>query len=247
MIVHQVKQGEQAWLQVRAGVVTASELDRIVSPLGHIRRDKHGEWSDGAHTYICEKVSERWLGGPLQSFSGGVLEQGSILEDEAIPWLETHWKMTLGRPGFITTDAGDFGASPDAMLPAPGLSGVEIKCPQPANHVRWRLSGSCPVDHILQCQGGMYVTRSDLWYFVSYCRGFPKLVVEVARDDEIQDAIAEAVDACNLRIAEGYAALVAANGGKEPKRREPRPVPVRDDGGLDVSDIPDEPINFGGG
>lgn len=244
MILHDCKQGEPAWFQARAGVVTASELSRIVTDLGNIRM-KDGEWSDGARTYICEKISERWLGGPLQSFAGGAAEQGSVLEDEAIPWLETHWRSSIARPGFITTDDGSFGCSPDglAVRHSPASVGVEIKCPQPANHVRWLLAGVCPLDHVLQIQGGMYATDADRWWFVSYCRGFPKLVVGVDRDEKMQDAIHEAVRLCNDAIRDGYAKLVEKNGGKEPKRRVP---PVREDDPFAAS-MPDAAINMKAG
>lgn len=204
MIVLDVKQGTDEWLRARAGIPTASELDNIVSPTLKLRT---GEMPQ---SYAARKVAERWLGYPMQSFSGGVMEQGSILESEAIPLLEIRLGATIERHGFITTDDGTFGCSPDGVF---GCSGLEIKCPQPPNHVRWLTRGGCPPEHLLQCHGGMYVTGAAEWKFVSYCRGLPLLMVRVTRSQEAIDAIGEALRELGKISEAMYAAVLAANGG----------------------------------
>jgi len=219
MKTHDVTQGTAEWLAVRAGIPTASELDQLISPTGKLRT------GDMPNTYLCRKLAERWTGYPLQSYSGGAMEQGSILEDEAIPWYEATHRVDLQRPGFLTTDDGSFGCSPDAM---DREWGMEIKCPQPGNHVKWLLGGKCPDDHLLQCHGGMYVTHSDVWTFVSYCRGFPSLVVDVKRDEQMIDIIADAVSSFKIRMKNAWDTLEIRNGGEPPKRKAPRVV-VRDE------------------
>ena len=218
MITHNVVQGTAEWLAVRAGIPTASELGNLITPTGKIRT---GEMPN---TYLCRKLAERWTGAPLESFSGGVMEQGSILEDEAVPWYELAYECELERPGFITTDDGSFGCSPDAM--EPGCGGVEIKCPQPGNHVKWLRLDDCPEEHYLQCQAGMFVTGCSVWRFVSYHRAFPKLVVDVMRNEEIMETIAKVAGDFKSAMESEYAKLIELNGGKEPKRRTPRAEPV---------------------
>lgn len=178
-------------------------------------------------SYLAHKLAERWLGYPLQSFDGGAMEQGSILEDEAVPWYELENRVTLDRPGFITTDDGTFGCSPDGVVWGEDY-GLELKCPQPNTHVKWLIDGGCPDKHILQCQGGMYVTERAHWMFVSYCRGFPPLAVHVERDEEIQEQIFKATTVFADRFKAEWAKLVERNGGKEPKRKAPKPVVERD-------------------
>jgi len=205
MKIHDVKQGTAEWLACRAGIPTASELDSLVSPTGKIRT------GETPHTYLCRKLAERWQGFPLPSFSGGVMEQGAILESEALPYFQLTRGVAVERIGFITTDDGSFGCSPDGLLP--DGSGLEIKCPQPPNHLRWLLAGVLPPDHALQCHGGMYATGAKRWTFLSYCRGFPEFVVEVEHDPIIHDTIADALADFGDSMDSAWKRLIIANGG----------------------------------
>ena len=72
MKIHNVQQGSVDWSILRAGKVTASELDALVSPLGKVRT------GEGPKTYLHKKVAEAWLGGPLPSLNVWDLEQGKI-------------------------------------------------------------------------------------------------------------------------------------------------------------------------
>lgn len=228
MKVHDCVQGTPEWLALRTQCPTASELGNIIAYSKKTQSYSLRSWKDEMpESYLAHKLAERWLGHPLQSFDGGAMEQGSILEDEAIPWYELEYRMTLERPGFITTNDGSFGCSPDGIYTDGGM-GIEIKSPQPNTHVKWLMGGGCPEKHVLQCQGGMYVTNWALWTFVSYCRGFPPLVVRLERDDEIQEQIFKATTLFSDRFKAEWARLVERNGGKEPKRKAPKPVVERD-------------------
>lgn len=215
MKIHGVVQGTPEWLACRAGIPTASELGSLITDKGAIRT------GETPKSYRARKLAEKWLGRPLHSFGGGVLEQGSVLEDEAIPWFEATHRRSVQRVGFITTDDDTFGCSPDGLI---HLRGLEIKCPQPENHVKWLLAEEVPPEHVLQCQGGIYATGLDAWTFVSYCRGFPALVVDVEKDSELQDTICKAVADFNWLLESDWLRLIELNGGP-PKRK---PAPVRD-------------------
>lgn len=213
-----VQQGSADWLEARAGIPTASELCNLITEKFALRKTDTGM----VQTYLATKLAEKWLGGPLPSFSGGVLEQGSILEDEARPRVELLLNTDIKQVGLLTTDDGSFGCSPDGLF-ADGR-GLELKCPQPVNHVKWLLEGECPSEHVLQCQGGMLVTGANEWVFASYCRGFPTLLTTVKRDPEVQTVIGLGLAAFGMLLDAAYAEIVARNGGKEPKRR-PQPDP----------------------
>ena len=169
---------------------------------------------DTPKTYLHRKLAEKWMGFPIQSYGGGVMEQGSILEGEAIPMYEVAREVDVRRVGLILTDDGLVGASPDALLDD---RGIEVKCPQPHTHIKWLLDGVVPEDHLLQCYGGMFVTGLRRWDFVSYCRDFPPLIVTVEMSDTVWDVIAEAVERFYKSMDEGWKKIVSANGG-EPKR-----------------------------
>lgn len=219
-------QGSPAWLDARMGIATASDLDKLVSPLGKVREGK------GVESYVALKLAEKWRGYPLPSFSGGASEQGSLRESDAIPWLEMHLQTDIRRVGFITTDDGRCGCSPDGLLPDD--TGLEVKCLQADTHVKILLAGGMPDDYTLQVQTGIYVTGAPHWTFLSYCPSFPPLLLQVKPDRKLQAAIAEAVAAFNVMMDEGWARLVELNGGEGPRRESGASKPAWDLGLAEV-------------
>lgn len=184
MIIHQVQQGSVEWMQIRASMPTASEFHNLITPLGKIRD------GDMVRSYMARKVAEWWEGGPLPSFNSFDMDQGNILEDEALPWLAVEFGWDISRPGFITDDNKQFGCSPDGMIEAEKC-GVEIKCPRAETHVGYLLNGGLPKDYVAQVQGSMLVTGLERWRFVSYRRNFPPLVLNIQRDEDFQANLAE--------------------------------------------------------
>lgn len=207
-------QGSDEWLDARLGIVTASELDSLISPLWKART------GDGVKTYLAKKIAERWRGAPLNTYHGGSMEQGSLREDEAFSWYELDRDVTMRKVGFILTDDGKMGCSPDGLMDD---GGIEIKCPEPHTHVGWLLDGELPAEHRAQVHGGMFVTGLPRWTFLSYCRGFPPLVLTIEADPKIQAAIREAAAAFQIRLDEAWAAIETRNGGP-PTRYEPAPL-----------------------
>lgn len=235
-----VQQGSEEWLQARMGIATASELDSLVTPLWKI---KEGAAFD---SYVAFKLAEAWLGHPIQTFSGGMMDQGKVREDEAIPAYEFLFKTTIKRVGFIISDDGLVGGSPDGIFEeqvafinedsgkppvdlVPGVgqikieSGIEVKCPEPQKHVAYLLVGECPKEYRHQVQASMYVTGAKWWTFMSYCRDFPIFTVVVERDEKAMAAIAEAAKLFRDRFDAGWAELVKSNGGEpvRPKAKAP--------------------------
>jgi hypothetical protein len=208
MIVHRMPQNSPEWFEVRAGVVTASEFDSIITPLWKPRT------GEGVETYLAKKLAERWLGRPLMTFSGGSMEQGTVREEEALPAYQFLTQESVERVGFITTDDGKSGCSPDGLLE---VGGVEIKCPEPHTHCSYLLAGVLPKAYAAQVHGAMFVTGAPFWKFMSYHRAFPPLILHVPRDEAIVDAIRETVGAFNEKLEAAYARIVELNDGPSPK------------------------------
>lgn len=181
MKVIDCKQGSTAWLQARCGIPTASEFDNLISPEWKTRAGQTPE------SYMLKKVAETVMGYPLQSFGGGAMEQGSLLEGEALPWYTFTTGVEVRRVGFCTTDDGRIGCSPDGLIGDDG--GLEIKCPEAHTHLKYLLGGTVPKEYLAQIHGCMYVTGRPWWTFISYSRWFPPLVVRVERDEAIQQAL----------------------------------------------------------
>ena len=194
MKIHDVEQQSREWMQLHVGIPTAGGLDNLLTPEFELRK------GETPKTYVYRKVAEAWRGKPLIDLGGSsfAMEQGMILESEAIPF----WELTTGRKitrvGFITTDDGRFGCSPDGMLMdeeivGRPLAGIEIKCPAPHTHCKYLAEGVLPKEYRAQVYGGMFATGFQKWVFLSYCRGFPPLILEVMQDEKTKSAIDRAI------------------------------------------------------
>lgn len=211
MIIHnEFKQNTLEWHMARAGIPTASEFDSLLTAKFEIRN------GDTPRTYLERKVAEAWQGGPLPIFNGSfAMEQGKILEEEAIPWYELEYSTRIQRVGFVTTDDKRAGCSPDGLIGE--HSGIELKCPEAHTHVKYLLNGTLPKDYACQVHGSMFVTGRPQWQFVSYRRNFPALVLTIERDEEIQEKIAEALAQFFEKFDLAMEQMVELNGGPPPR------------------------------
>lgn len=215
MKIIECEQRSVDWMLARAGVITASEFNQILTPKLEPRKGQMPE------TYMHKKLAEWWLGGPLATFNTFDMDQGQILEDEAIPWYEMEYGP-VQRVGFITTDDGQVGCSPDGLLE---VGGIEIKCPAIQTHFGYLLDGILPEDYAPQVHGSMYVTGAPQWVFLSYHRRTPPLLLTVKRDEAIQQRIAECLGKFLDKFEKAKAKLIEINGGP-PRRATPKPAPT---------------------
>lgn len=186
MVIHDVDQNTIDWLKLHVGIPTASGFDNLVTPEFKIRE---GEMP---RTYLFKKLAEAWRGEPLIELNNFSVEQGLIVEDEARPFFSLETNLRVQQVGFITSDDGRCGCSPDGLIG--GDNGLEIKSPAAHTHVKYLLDGKLPKEYAAQVHGSMFVTGRPKWTFMSYRRKFPALILEVPRNEEIMTRISEAVD-----------------------------------------------------
>lgn len=201
------------WNQVRAGKITASELDRLVTPLGKVRT------GDGPRSYLMEKVAECWTGSPLPTAEFWDGDQGQFLEEYARPAFTLETGLEVEQVGFIESDDGKMGCSPDGIISS--RCGLEIKCPHIQKHVRYLLDEKLPEDYVLQVQGSLFVTKFPAWKFFSFRRGMPPLILTVEPDPVIQQAIHEAVQLFTGKLEVALEQLTKLNGGVRPEHPKP--------------------------
>ncbi len=201
MKIHDCQQGTLEWTKLHFGIPTASGLDNLLTPEFELRK---GELPK---TYVYKKVAEKLQGRPLIDLSASsfMLEQGMIIEEEARPWYSLEYDKKIKQVGFITTDDGRFGCSPDGLLEENGCGisdgliddeqcGLEIKSPAAHTHVKYLVNGALPKEYACQVMGSMFVTGFKKWIFVSYRRGFPVLVLEIYRDEKAMSMIRAAIN-----------------------------------------------------
>lgn len=210
MKILDVRQGSPEWLAARMGLVTASELKYLLTPKCEPRK-----WStEMPNTYLASKLSEKWSGEPDEGFVTEAMENGSIREKQAVPWYEGIFEVRIHPVGFIITDEGTFGASPDGMFD--DGAGIEVKVPKRKTHTKYLLADGVPDEYLPQVHGCIFATGAAYWKFLSWNVGFPNHIVTVERDEAAMLRIAEAVADFSERFRRGFERMVDMNWGELP-------------------------------
>jgi hypothetical protein len=189
-----VIQNTPEWRALRAGIPTASQGHRIVTPKGERSKAQEG--------YLFELLAERILGEPIEDdYQSWWMGRGKDLEADAIEYYSLQTDMDTEPCGFITTDDGIAGCSPDRLVGEDGL--LEIKCVKPANHVAYLLQvGEAVKDHRTQIQMQLWVSERHYCDLLSYCPGFPEALYRIERDELFITQIRHAVEGFSVRLGE---------------------------------------------
>lgn len=187
-------QGSEEWLAARCGLITASEMDKILTPTLKTASNTH----ERAHLY--ELLSQRITRHVEPSYIGDAMLRG--MEDEVYArdaYIENYAPVI--DMGFITNDRWGFtiGCSPDGLVGDDG--GIECKSRKQRLQVETIISNTMPDDFALQVQTNLLVTERKWWDFITFSGGLPMLTVRVFPDQVIMDAIVAAVAAFEARLA----------------------------------------------
>lgn len=188
MQVHDVQQGTDEWFEARRGLITASDMHRLVTPTGKVRT---GETPDA---YAAELAAQRVAGFVELRSIGANGERGLRDELLARELYRERWADGLELREVGGCQIGPVWYSPDALVGECGL--LEVKSRIPRLHLQTVAGGTVPAEHIVQCQVGLWVTRREWLDYVSYCGGMHAVVFRVYPDAEMHRAIAQAVDTC---------------------------------------------------
>lgn len=174
MIEHLCEQLSDEWWELHRGRPTASSFSKILTP-------KTCKVSAQAEDYICELIASKYaIDLPRGGFENDHTRNGINTEPEARRWYEMECGEDVRQVGFVTTDDGRFGCSPDGLVGEDG--GLELKCPSGKVHVAYSLVGGLPDEYKAQVHGCLVVTGRSWWDFCSYHPGLPPLRVRVTRN-----------------------------------------------------------------
>lgn len=191
MLVHDVEQGTDSWFQVRSGIPTASEFDKLLTMTGKPSTQIEG--------YINLKVAEALAGQNVETWQGNQwTERGHELEPDAASLYGLINDCVPQEVGFVTDDDKTCGCSPDRLIGDDGL--LEIKCPAPQNHVGYLLKNECPSTYYLQVQGQLMITGRQWCDFMSYHPLLDPMIVRVDRDEDIMAALRERIKYFNEEV-----------------------------------------------
>jgi hypothetical protein len=171
-----VQQGSPEWLQARLGIPTASEFKRIVTAV-------KGDMSKSARQYAHALVAETLLGRPLEKPPGlpWAMVRGKALEQIAIQSYAAENNVTVRPVGFVTTDCGRIGASPDGLIVGT-RGGLEIKCTIDETHMGILIDGPGD-DYRQQVQGNIAVCELDHWDLYAWHPNLPSITIRTMRDE----------------------------------------------------------------
>lgn len=217
MKIIECEQSSLEWLLLRSGVVTASEADELFTPE---LKPRTGEM---VNTLLHRKVAEIWIGANLPGFSTMDMEIGKVLEEEVRPWYQLTFDEEITPVGFVTSDDGCIGCSPDGRI---GEGWAEIKCPLAQTHVGYLIGGEIPKTYRAQVHFSMLVTGAPWWKFVSYRRGFPPLVKTVYRDENVMSVMQTTMDGFLERLEDSVQRIEEMAGRNRPKKYTLAPEPA---------------------
>jgi len=204
-----IEQGTREWLRLHLARVTASTLHHLITP---------GTWKlregEAFRAFVYRKAAEKWRNCPILDYAPWTSEHRLLKEEAAIAFAARTYGYQITKSGFCETDDGLCGCSPDGLIG--DRSGIEMKCPEPTNHVRYLCEAQVPRDYLTQVHGALYVTGRPEWVFYSYARGFPPLHLVVPRDETIIRQIDAAVKTFHSALTEALGKMRPSTAALDP-------------------------------
>lgn len=173
-------QGTDEWMQARVGSLGASCLHEIVA------KTKTG-WSASRANRMAALIIERLTRTPQETYQNAAMRHGIETEPEARMAYTFYQNVDVEQVGLVRhpTIEGTH-ASPDGLIGKGGV--LEIKCPQPAEHLETLLGKPIADKYIIQMQWQLRCCERKWADFVSYSPVFPEhlrlFVQRVPRDDK---------------------------------------------------------------
>jgi len=207
MIVIDCEQNTPEWMAARLGRITASNMEKIITPTG--------KKSTQCERYISKLIAER-ITGDSSSWQGNIhTDRGHELEDEAAAYYSMLRGVELQKVGFFLSDDGIMGSSPDRLVDDDGM--LEIKTCLPELMVEQYEKQKLEQEHKPQTQCSLCVTGRVWIDTMLYCPKMKPLVVRSYKDSdftaEMVRLVMEANSSMNRRmsflIENGYAESTA--------------------------------------
>jgi len=173
-----IKQGTDAWDRMRIGRFTSSEIYRLMTEPKAVEAKKEGKLSEGALTYVYQKVAETLTNQIKQSSYAFPLVYGKDMEEHGR-------NAFLEKTGFIWDEIGfvsfgdHAGGSPDGIINETDI--LEVKCPSSIDtHInyllltdQWDLKREKP-EYYWQVMSNLLFTKKEKGHFVSYDPRYPE-------------------------------------------------------------------------
>jgi putative phage-type endonuclease len=195
MIIYEdVEQNSPQWFDLRCGIVTASNVCKIITPTGKISEAK------SRIDYIYEIVSEKISETPSDYFDSPDMMRGRIDEPTARKHYVEQTKNNVNQVGFITDNFNDniIGYSPDGLVGDDGI--IEIKSRKKRLQIETLYKNQTPQEYYAQIQTGLLVSGRKWCDFISYCDDLPLFVKRIYPDLKYHETIINGVNDFYLEV-----------------------------------------------
>lgn len=177
--INSFKQHDPEWYELKTGVPSSSNFDRILSATG----------KTGSQDNYIKELAGQALGGIIDHYESYDMKRGTELEPKARESYSFDQNVMVAQPALIFKDEKrQCLCSPDGICFENGemepYTGLEIKCLKIHNHVDIMLKRKMPIKYFCQVQGCMYITGFESWDFVSFYPGLDPFISTITRDDE---------------------------------------------------------------
>jgi hypothetical protein len=200
-IYENIIQGTEEWYAIRCGLLTASEMKKIVTPTFKAASN------DKERDHLYELLAQRVTKYVEPSYISDDMTRGQEDENQALTLY--HDNIAPSKcVGFITNDKWGFtlGYSPDALVGEDGL--IEVKSRRQKFQVQTFaknvIEGTIPDEFMIQIQTGLLVSERKWCDFISYSGGLPMAVIRVFPDLEKQEALIESARSFEARLSEAH-------------------------------------------
>lgn len=165
-----MEQGTDEWFAARLGRVTASKVKDVMAS------GRGGAPSASRKNYMMQLLCERLTGKREEGYTNAAMARGNDLEPLARSAYEVDQGVMIEEVGLIPHPAIEgFAASPDGVIQLPkGRGGLEIKCPNTANHIAVMQSGKHDTQYEWQMLAQMSCADLEWVDFVSFDDRMPE-------------------------------------------------------------------------
>ncbi|HIE5723318.1 TPA: lambda exonuclease family protein [Pseudomonas aeruginosa] len=159
-----MQQQSDSWWASRLGRATASRVKDIMA------KGRNGAPSAVRTNYMMQLLCERLTGTREEGYTNAAMQRGNDLEPIARAAYEMYEDCEVREVGLILHPSIDgFGASPDGVIMLEGRRrGLEIKCPNTAQHIAVIQSGKHDTQYEWQMLAQMACADLESVDFVSF-------------------------------------------------------------------------------
>jgi exodeoxyribonuclease (lambda-induced) len=221
MIHHDHDQGSHEWLAARKGVITGSRFrdarDRLADKpektdkkTGEVTPAQRGAPSAKQLGYAMDTARERVGGTVPLVFANAAMRTGTEQEPHARMAYEALTGNLVQEVGFITTDDGLFGLSPDGLIDDDGV--IEIKTMVSSATLFTAVADGDISDYVDQCNGYLWLLGRQWVDLVLYAPdlealGLSLTIIRINRDEAAIEALESDLMAFAKLVAEFEAKL----------------------------------------